>query len=215
MSDFTMKMEGGAELQAALANLPRKAKFAASVGMNRTIDEAQAEIKRGLPGKFTLRRKAFVEGTIYRKPREDWATKDKLEARVRVHDERDFLSKFEQGGTKSPTRGRQALAIPIAVKRNKNDIVTKANSVKALLAAGKAYVRDGKVWMLKGRGKIKTRVLAYVFRKSVPIKASLRFVETGRQVIDARGAANVAGAIEKELAGGLSTGGSVPKVGAS
>jgi hypothetical protein len=206
VTDFTMKLEGGEELQAALANLPRQVKFATAVGMNRTIDEAQAEIKAGLSGKFTLRRKAFVEGTIYRKPGKDWATKDKLEARVQVNPDRNVLEKFEAGGTKAPTGGRRALAIPIAVKRNKSDIVTKANSVKALLASKKAYIRDGKVWLLQGRGKIRKRVLAYVFAKAVPLKPTLRFVETGRKVIEARGAANVAGAIEKELAGGLSTG---------
>lgn len=201
MTDIVV--EGLDEALAGLANMPKQVRFAASVGMERTMNEAQDAIRGSLASKFTLRRELFVKNTIYRKRPDDWSTRDKLEARVRVNDQRNILEKFEAGGTKTPTGGRQALAIPVAVKRNKSDIVTKANSVKALLANKKAYIRDGKVWLLQGRGKIKTRVLAYVFRKSVPIKKTLGFVDTGKRVIGLRALPNILGAIEVELSRGL------------
>jgi len=196
-------VEGLDDALAGLAGMPKQVRFAASVGMERTMNEAQDAIRSSLASKFTLRREAFIKGTIYRKRPDDWSNRDKLEARVRINDQRDVLSKFEEGGTKSPTGGRKALAIPVAVRRNKNDIVTKANSVKALLATGKAYTRDGKVWLLSGRGKIKTRTLAYVFKRSVPIKKQLGFVTTGRALISQRGLPNILGAIEVELSRGL------------
>jgi hypothetical protein len=201
----TMKVEG---LDAALrdiANLPKQVRFGASIGLNRTMSEAQDAIRDGLGSRFTLRRATFVKNTIYRKPGVDWATKDKLEAGVRVNPERNILAKFEAGGTKSPTGGRRFLAVPVAVKRNKFDIVTKANSLKALLANKKAYIRDGKVWLLSGAGKIKKRTLAYIFKAATPLPSSLHFVDTATRVINARAVANIEGAITAELTTGLTT----------
>lgn len=182
-----------------------KAKFAASVGMNRTANEMQDAIRDTLPGHFTLRREQFILQTIYRKPGEDFASKDHLQAGVRIHEERDVLAKFEAGGIKTPTGGRRALAIPIDVKRNKSDIVTPANRVRALLASGKAFIKDGRVWQVVGRGASKRLRLAYVFKPSVKLPADLHFVETGTKVALDRFAPNVAGAIHLELERGLTS----------
>jgi len=199
----TVRVEGLEEVARLIEQLPRQAKFAASIGINRTMDEAQTAIRGGLANKFSLKRPQFVQNTIYRKPREDWATKDHLAARVRVHDERNQLAKFEEGGPKQPTRGRKAIAIPVQVPRNAAGIVPTSRSPKALLASGKAYSRGGMLWLLTGRGKIKKRVLAYVFRASVPIAPDLQFVETGLRVIANRAVPNIVGAIEVEFARGL------------
>lgn len=134
MSDFMMKVEGAEEINALLAKLPANAKYGAALGMNRTMDEAQAKVKAGLSGKFTLRRKSFIENTIYRKPGQDFATKDKLEARIQVNPERDFLAKFEEGGDKGPTRGRKALGVPVlgGARPTKGAVVPERMKLKTL-----------------------------------------------------------------------------------
>jgi hypothetical protein len=194
-----------AYLKRLFAEIGPKALFAASLGMNRTMNEAQDAIRQGLQWKFTVRRKSFIESTIYRQPGKDFASKTNLQAGVRIHEERNVLAKFEEGGLKLPTGGRKALAIPVGVKRNKNDIVTAANSVKALLASGKAFIKNGKVWQIMGRGKKKTLKLAYVFKKSVPLRPDLHFVATGSKVIMERAVPNIAGAIQIELDRGLTS----------
>lgn len=203
MSDSQVRIEGLDEVAALLDELPRNALFGASIGLNRTMDEAQAEIRQSLPGHFTLRRKTFVERTIYRKPGEDFATKDRLLGRVRIHDDRDFLAKFEQGGTKTPTRGRRALAVPVDVKRTKTEVISKANQVRALLASGKAFVRGKYVFQVQGRGRNKRLTMAYVFKSSTPLPADLHFEDTGRGVIVRRAVPNLEGAIEVEISRGL------------
>lgn len=203
MAETVVKVEGLEDVQHMLTNLRTGARFAASIGINRTMDEAQAAIRQGLGDRFTLRRRAFVERTIYRKPGEDFASKTHLIGRVRVHDERDFLAKFERGGQKEPTRGRSALAVPVNVRRNKADIVTRANRVAALLQSGKAFVRGRFVFQKVGRGKRASINLAYVFKRRTPLPDSLRFAETGTRIILQRGADNIRGAIQAELDRGL------------
>ena len=204
MSEMRFRVDS-AEVKAALEAMPGKAHFAASIGLNRTADEIQSEIRDGLDRRFTLRRSDFVKRTIYRKPREDFASKKNLMARVRIHDERDFLAKFEKGGRKKPLHGK-ALAIPQGgVRRNKSDIVPKGQSVRRLIESGKAFVKGDAVFQRTGRGKKRRLILAYLFRPSVPIPASLQFEVVARRVADQRLEANVAGAIEIELSRGLTS----------
>lgn len=194
-----------ADVKAALEAIPGKAHFGASIGLNRTANEIQDEIRAGLDRRFTLRRSDFVKKTIYRKPGEDFASKKNLMARVRIHDERDFLAKFEKGGRKKPISGK-ALAIPQGgVRRNKRDIVTPSQGVRRLIESGKAFVKGDAVFQRTGRGKNRRPILAYLFRPSVPIPASLEFEVVARRVAERRLEANVAGAIEIELSRGLTS----------
>lgn len=235
MTDITIKVEGAEEVNALLAKLPTNARYGAALGMNRTMDEAQARVKSTLSGRFTLRRKAFIENTIYRKPREDFATKDKLEARVQVNPERDFLAKFEEGGDKHPTGGRKALGIPVlggarptrgalvpekfklkALFFSKQGLLSQAKAIastvkksgrKALLkASGKSYVSmNGKVFEIVGTKKSPRLKLLWVFKQSVRIAPRLKFVATGSEVIAARAVPNISGAIDVEVTRGLTT----------
>ena len=234
MTDFTMKLEGADEVNALLAKLPANARYGAALGMNRTMDEAQAEIRRGLSGKFTLRRKSFVENTIYRKPGEDWATKDKLEARVQVNADRDQLAKFEEGGDKRPRSGK-ALGVPVigGARPTKGAVVPEKFKLKTLFfsqqgllsqarsiagakkrsgrnallkASAKKYVSmNGKVFEIIGTKRAPRLKLLWVFRPSVRIAPKLRFAETGKRVIASRAEPNVSGAIEVEIMRGLTT----------
>jgi hypothetical protein len=199
----TVTVTGLEEAISLVKLLPKKALFAASIGLNRTADEAQTAVRESLADKFTLRRKAFIEGTIYRKPGEDWATRDKLQARVRIHPERDHLAKFEEGGDKLPTRGRRMVAVPIDPKRTGADIITKRARPKALLASGKAFIRNGAIMQVVGRGKSKTVKAVYILKPRTKIKATLRFHETALKVVTSRAVPNISGAVQVEIDRGL------------
>lgn len=137
---ITMQVLGLDVLQKTVASLSSSLKFGASVGLNRTMDEAQSAIRETLPGRFTLRRRDFVEKTIYRKPGEDFASKDKLAAGVRIHDERNVLAKFEEGGDKTPRGGgvggagdsNKAVAIPVGARPSKTAVVPQRLQLKSL-----------------------------------------------------------------------------------
>ena len=235
MSVTQIVVAGLEDVEAMMARLPENAKFGASIGLNRTADEVQAGIRAGLQGKgFTLRRKSFVEQTIYRKPGEDFATKAKLEARVRIHDERDVLAKHEEGGQKRPRQGR-VVAVPIGARPTKDALVPAKYQLKTLffnrqsrwsqvktvattksktarrrllkrsVASDVTVTPDGRVWLTEGRGKSRRSTLLWVFKKATWIPPRLRFEETGRSIATNRLRPNVEGAIEVELTRGLTT----------
>jgi len=199
----TVTVTGLEEAIALVKVLPKKALFAASIGLNRTADEAQTAVRESLASKFTLRRKAFIEGTIYRKPGEDWASRDKLEARVRIHPERDYLAKFEQGGEKVPRAGGRHIAIPIDPRRTKSDVIAKAARPKVLMQGGKAFIRNGRILVPVGRGKSKTVKALYLLKPRARIRPILRFHETALKTVTARAVPNIAGAVQLEINRGL------------
>jgi hypothetical protein len=181
-----------------------KARYAASLGINRTLNEAQDAIRAGITERFTLRRKDFILRTIYRKPGEDWATKDNLRGAVRVNPEQNFLAKFEEGGLKTPRSGR-ALAVPVDVRRNKADIIPRNQSVRALLASGKAFIHNNLVLQRTGsKARGFGLTLLYIFKPSVHLNVPLKFVETGIKTIQDRAHPNIVGAVQVELDRGLS-----------
>ena len=222
-----------AHVERLLKDLPANARFGASVGMNRTANEMQDGIRASLPGKFTLRRRAFIEQTIYRKPGEDFATKDRLIAGVRIHDERDVLAKFEAGGVKRPRDGK-SVAVPLAARPSKGSVVPERFKLSTLFfnqrglfsqaeailntkgrgrrrgllkasAGANVFVSNGIVYMRQGKGRGTKLVKLWVFKKETPLPASLHFVDTAKRIAATRLIPNVVGAIELEISRGLTT----------
>lgn len=182
--------------------LSKQAPFAISLGVNNLMKHGQAIVQGNLSREFTLRRKPFIERTV--KVRE-WAKKTSLVAEIGIDPERDVLAKFEEGGRKRPQGS--ALAVPIAVRRGKTGIVIKSMRVRELqlrahrTSKGQVQLKGLKrTFAVKGPsgGAILQRVgrrprggaslaeeiargtvrVAYAFKRSVPIPANLRFVET-------------------------------------
>lgn len=246
MSDMMIKVDGMVELNELVAQLPRKTLFAVSMGMNRTMDEAQDAIRKRAASKFTLRRKTFVEQTIWRRPglwpHGDFANKDNPHsAAVRVNPDRDFLAKFEEGGSKRPRGGGvggagdkdRALAVPVGARPSKGAVVPTKYTLKALFfgqqsigsqaksvygkrqgvrktllkrsVAQDVAVINGKVFQVQGTKNKPKLNLLWVFKKATWIKPDLQFIKTGREVIERRAEANVAGAIEIEMTRLLTT----------
>lgn len=123
-----------------LAELGPRARLGASVGMNRTANEMQDAIRANVDKSFTLRRAAFIRNTIYRKPGEDFATKERLVAGLRVHEERNFLAKHEVAHSKRATKASgshdkgRAIAIPVGARPNPQNVVPQRLTLRALLA---------------------------------------------------------------------------------
>lgn len=222
------------QVQTMLRTLPANALFGASVGLNRTANEMQDAIREGLGSRFTLRRKAFIQQTIYRKPGPDgdFATKDRLVAGVRINPERDILAKFEAGGQKTPREGK-SIAVPLGARPSANAIVPTKYTLKALFfgqqsflnqastilstrqrgrrrilvkrtARDDVFVRNGIVFQSPANHKGKPKAL-WVFKPATKLPDSLQFVATAFRVARDRLAANVTGAIQLEVTRGLTS----------
>ncbi len=177
--------------------------FAIKEAINDTAKDAQRAQRAGMPQRFTIRRKAWVERGIKIKP---FATKRRLVATIAVdppggESRADILTRHEERGFRVPFKGR-ALAVPIEARANKQDVVAKRNRPKAFafreMVRGTGGTRvfkgqkrtfmiqrpDGTGWILKrtGRGKhgslFEGTSVLYVLDKSVPIESRLQFVNT-------------------------------------
>jgi hypothetical protein len=206
MITLDVVQEGGTPIAAMISGLASQIPFASSVALNLTANSAQSAVRGSLPGEFTLRRRSFVEQTIYRKPGQDFATKANLVAAVRVNPERDFLAKFQDGGQKTSIAGK-SLAVPILRLETPSIIIQRGDpmNVKMLMAAiqvsggrvlrvGRVSKKNGtitvkrdpnKVFLVKSAkgtfivqrtGPGSTKVL-YEFQRAVPIKPQLHFEE--------------------------------------
>lgn len=183
-------------------SLSRQVPFAASKAVNNLAVLGQRRVQAGLGERFTLRRRTFVERTVKMLR---WANKRMLVATVAIDPRRDFLAKFEAGGVKKPQGN--FLTVPVAVRRNKSDIIVKSMRVRELqlraqrTSSGAVQLKGKhRTFALKGTtgGMILQRVgrrsrgaatlaqeiaagrvrVLYAFKRSVPIPASLRFQST-------------------------------------
>ena len=187
-------MAGGTDHQRqAMADIKKQAPFAMSLALNRTANAAQTEIRSGLSA-FTLRRKEFVERTIFRTRGVDFATKAKLQASVRVNPARDFLAQHEEGGQKAPVSGQHvAVPLPAVQEAAGQPVIPKRLRPSGLRLNGQVrkVVTPSGVFLVrnrlgKGRGRLegwRTEFL-YSLKKSVPIRPRLRFHENAQKAID-------------------------------
>jgi hypothetical protein len=211
--DVTIKVRNEQAAHRLLVDIRNRAPFAVALACNKVADGVQAEVRKGLGSRFTLRRKLFVEQTIYRNKATDFAKKDRLQAIVRVNPERDFLVKHEDGGDKGPRSGLH-VAIPTTKVRPQFSQVVKANlrlsalrgqsNVRKITTnAGTFLVRD-----VKGRGKAgrgaRTDFL-YALKRSVRIRPRLRFLDTAGRVVDRNAVPDMLKAIDEALRGALSS----------
>lgn len=149
------------EFTRAMTELERnQLPFATSKAINGTLLAFQKAEQGELRDQFLLRRTRWVLQGV-KINREDFARKDKLEGRVHLDRQRDFLEKFERGGIKRPRSGR-SLAIPKEIRKNPRTIISAERRPKAfhfplqpqrsgplaqvfLLTREKRIIRRGKV----------------------------------------------------------------------
>ena len=115
-------------------------KFAVAKTLTQLAQEAQKQVQREMPTKFTIRRPWIVKGIRIRP-----AARDRLEAYVYSMDSggrRGFMTRQEFGGIKTPEGGNH-IAIPLkAIQPNKRRLIPDVMKPKALL--GGAITRTNK-----------------------------------------------------------------------
>lgn len=180
---MNVTIRGHTEVRAQLQEIGRQAKFALALALNGTANQVQRAVRTGLDERFTVRRKAFIENTVFRDRRTDFATKQHPVAIVRVHPDRDVLAKHEDGGAKRPVSGR-SIAIPLgAVRRNRADIITSASRPRALQAKKNVFREKDVLYKRTGTGKRQKVQALYLFRRSVALRPRLGMADTAAKVI--------------------------------
>lgn len=223
--ELTVKVDGLDQVTSGMSVLEQQLPYAISRGINATLDSAQSAIRTHLhDGTFLLRRADFIDRTVYI-GRDDRARKDSLVGTVRINPERDFLAKFEDGGTKSPSQA-SSIAVPVFKKQSPSLIISRGDPLfirKLMASLDKSGASQGRVGKRKGAPKrlipqkvylVKsakgtflierigpnyTRVL-YAFERSVPIKADLHFDEIAMRTALATWDENMSRALEDAIA---------------
>lgn len=112
----------------------RNMKFAVAKTLTNLAQEAQAQVRREMPRRFNIRRPWVVNGIRIRP-----ASRDRLEAWVYSLDSggrRDFMTRQEFGGVKTPEGGKH-IAIPLkAVRPTAKTIIPQYMKPKSLLMYG-------------------------------------------------------------------------------
>lgn len=206
---FTVKVRNEQAARSLLTDIRNRAPFAVATACNAIANGVQSEVRKSLSANFTLRRKLFIEQSIYRNRATDFAKKGQrlIQAIVRVNPERDYLAKFEDGEQKKPVNGLH-VAIPLPKVRPSFGMIVKDRdrlpalrgipSVRKITTqAGTFIVRD-----VKGRGKAfrgaRTDFL-YKLQRSVPIRPRLGMVKTFENVVDDKAVPEMLAAMDKAL----------------
>lgn len=135
----------------------RQIPFAASKALNATALDVQAAERRRLREVFTLRREQWADQSIkithFAKKSEPWATIAISPPGASGASRADVLGKFEMDTSKRSIAGRH-VAIPIDARRNKRDIITKANRPGALnlRQVGNRIIGDKRTFLVKTAG---------------------------------------------------------------
>lgn len=124
--------------------------FALQRAINKTALQAQTRVRELMGSDFTLRRRDWALKNVKIR-REDFATKAKLQAIVRMEapgdgSRTDILAKFEKSGVKKPHDGGR-LAVPVDVRTSRVTIIRKNERPRSLDFVHKG----GVVWQGKKR----------------------------------------------------------------
>jgi hypothetical protein len=185
----------------ALGEMQKQAPFAISLATNNVTKDAQKAEQEQQESVFTLRQPAFLkrEGAKISK----FSTKTDPTAILQVTEKAGFLVKFEEGEAKRPTDGR-AIAIPVAVRRSKRDIIPKSQRPPALYAsksaaAGRVFSKGGKLLQRLGRGAASTLRVLYIWKSSAKTPRILKFAETANKAVDTNWQKRALEAVDKAL----------------
>lgn len=187
---ITVTARGAFETQVMLLKLAKQQiPFAMAKATNDITLEAREFLKDRNRSAFTIRRPWVLNG---------WRVKlankrmSPIKATLWLDPSRDFLAKFEDGGTKQSRTGR-SLAVPLDARKSPRSIVPAALRIPALqlrahrTKGGKVQLKGlqrtftvrtaSHTLVLQRKGKNNLLTL-YAFKRSVPIPATLRFFDT-------------------------------------
>jgi len=182
--------------------------FAASLAVNQTAKDVQAAERGDLAGEFILRRPDFIFRGV-KIPRFSNKADQVIAAEIVIDEKTDFLRKFEAGTPKESIAGKQ-LAIPIAARPARGEIVPQQLRPRELqlrvhrTASDKVQLK-GKfgTFAIRGLGifqRVEGKVrLLYLFRRVAHTPAILRFVEVGQQIVAENWPKNFAAAFARAI----------------
>jgi hypothetical protein len=170
-----------------LNTLSRQMPFATATALNLLADQFQRVQQESVRRNFTLRQERFILNTIKRLRGTDFATKQKLQATVRVDPTRDHLARHEKGGIKTAIQGKPYVAIPLPdLRRTKRGLVPRKlypSAFKPFTDKGKVTVgaQDSMILPTKSGNRVllqrkaKHNLALYLFVPSVQITPTLHF----------------------------------------
>ncbi|WP_420905617.1 hypothetical protein [Candidatus Magnetaquiglobus chichijimensis] len=161
--------------------MEKQLRFAAALALTNTAKDAQEEVRRQLPQRFTIRTGWVAKGIHVRA-----ADKNTLQTSVRVLD--PFMRMQEFGGDKQSPFG-DSLGVPVGARPTPTS-VTRPGSFPGAMLQRKGYfiapIKHGShvkgVWKRTGRGRREQMTLMYVFSKQVRLKPRFGFRETVRRM---------------------------------
>ncbi len=172
--------------------------FALSQAINDAAKVFQGAERNVITGNFEIRRPWVLQGVYI--PRFSNKHDNPMDVTIMIKEDRDFMNKFEPGGTKTARSGGN-LAIPIGARASKRAIVPdnlrpkRLNFTQTTSKSGttqwKGQLRtfivtlaDGRQAILQRTGPKRTDVqLLFVLRPSAAIPAILDFQETARGTV--------------------------------
>ena len=206
-----------------MRSLPKQIRYATAVALTRTAKDAQAEVRRQLPERFTIRTGWVAKGIRIKSAR-----KDDLESSVQVKD--DFMALQETGGLRR-SRSGDALAVPVGARPTPRSMTRPDKFPGRMLDKSRYFIapltsksltarsRDGKnvrrrihsqqltgadvgkMAVFRRRSKKRLPIdLMYIFAKQVDVKPRFGFMETVKAVVEARLGENFSEAVRDALA---------------
>lgn len=188
-----------------LGELERQIPFAASLGLNNALKDAQRAVTRHVLSTFVVRRRKYITDSI---KISKFSTKRDLTAVLEVDPTRNVLAKFELGGLKTSTRPDGSIVVPVEARRSVQGVIPKAERPRAFQfqyhgrgakatvfkgrdrtflikkagGRGAIYMREGASFRRQGvlrsrRGPSRVKLL-YVLTPGARIPATLHFKET-------------------------------------
>lgn len=173
---------------ASLDKMSRQLPFATATALNLLANQFQRVQQESVRRHFTLRQERFILNTIKRMRGTDFATKQKLQATVRIDPTRDMLARHERGGRKVAIQGKPYVAIPLPdLRRTKRGLVPRKlypSAFKPFTDKGTVAVGAQNTLILPTKGGnrllVQTRKRGpnkalYLFTPSVQITPALHF----------------------------------------
>jgi hypothetical protein len=181
------------------ASIIKQINYGTARGLTEIAKDGQKAVLGSLKGTFTLRGGWFnPSNAMGIKIKIAKPTDMASEIRTRA----DWLDIHEKGGTKKGRSGR--LAIPTAnVRRNKRDIIARANRPAALRNKRTFVIKTSKgdvLFQRKYKGKRSQIVALYNLEQAARIRRQSTFEEPIEKVVKRRGLVHIEREIRKALA---------------
>jgi hypothetical protein len=180
--EIKVNIQGLEATKLHISNLEKQLPFATALALTRTAKEVQRAEIAHICSAFTVRGSWLREGGKFGVGITPASKQDLVAV---VESRAPWLEAHEEGTTRTPTGSHFAIAQP-EVRRTKTQIIAKSQRPKALKRAFKVQTKKGIPFLLQriGRGRRSILRVMYQLTGKAKIEPRLRFVETGRAVVE-------------------------------